>query len=329
MRKFNQQDQQFLSYFSERAQDHLIVIEEGLLNLQNSKTPDLVNEILRSVVSLKEGAEVVGVDSIYQVTKYLQDCLELLRDYPQLEVDLELESLFLQGFDALDSLVKELNPLLGLSEENAQQLMTQGEIAFATIDERLNLMINPLVPFSEIEQIFPLTFAVQEVSTYYGKHAEVKIQGGEVLMRQSILKHFSKLLKHFINNAIAHGIETPDVRQILGKSPLGLITIGAFFQGGKVAITFSDDGAGIDVERVKSKAIAKGNITESQAREMSSQDAYQLILLADFSTKDEKDLISGLGFGMNAIEQEVKKTGGVIKIESQLGQGTTFMVLYP
>jgi len=323
------QKQQFIYEFADRAQEHLTTIEQGLLNLQNSLNTDLVNHILRSVLSLKEGAEVVDLDTIQNFTKNLQYCLEVLRDYPQIKVDVELESLFLQGFDIIDALVQESTTTCGLDRQTNQQLIDQGQPIFEMLNERLNEIINPFLPFSEIEQIFPLTSAVQEIAATYKKKVKVKIKGGEILIRELTMKNFSRLLKHFINNTIAHGIETPKVRKSLGKSPIGLITIRTFSQSGKVAISFADDGAGIDVERVKAKAIAKGKITQVQAQSISNQEVCKLILLPDFSTKDEKDLISGLGFGMNAIENEVKKIGGVIEIESQLGQGTTFTVLYP
>jgi chemotaxis protein histidine kinase CheA len=323
------QKQQFIYEFADRAQAHLTTIEQGLLNLQNLPNTDLVNHILRSVLSLKEGAEVVDLDTIQNFTKNLQYCLEVLRDYPQIKVDVELESLFLQGFDIIDALVQESTTPCGLDRQTNQQLIDQGKPIFEMLNERLNEIINPFLPFSEIEQIFPLTSAVQEIAATYKKKVKIKIKGGEILIRELTLKNFSRLLKHFINNTIAHGIEPPKVRKYLGKSPIGLITIRTFSQSGKVAISFADDGAGIDVERVKAKAIAKGKITQVQAQTISNQEVCKLIFLPDFSTKDEKDFISGLGFGMNAIENEVKKIGGVIEIESQLGQGTTFTVLYP
>jgi chemotaxis protein histidine kinase CheA len=325
---FNQK-QQFIYEFIDRAQDHLITIEQGLLNLQSSPNTDLVNHILRSVVSLKEGAEVVDLDGIQQVAKKLQDCLELLRDYPQIKVELEIESLFLQGFDTIDALIKQSTTPFGLDQQTNQQLIEQGKSIFKLLNKHLKLIINPFLPFSDIEQIFPLNSAIQEVSSTYNKQVAVQIESATTLIRQLTLKHFSKLLKHFINNSIAHGIESPEIRKSLGKSPIGLITICTFLQAGKTAISFADDGAGIDVERVKTKAIAKGKITQNQAQNISDQEVYKLIFLPDFSTKDEKDLISGLGFGMNAIEKEVTKIGGVIKIESQPNKGTSFTVIYP
>ncbi|MCL1471119.1 ATP-binding protein [Argonema antarcticum] len=300
---------EFIKEFVENAKDHLYIIEQGLLNLQVAKDPESVNQILRAVESLKLGAEMLGIKSIERTAHRLRKLLEIVRDYP-IQFDQSLASLFIQIFDALDLLVNELESIFGLNENFSSQVVSDIESVFQSLQDKLNMPINPRVPFAEIEQIFPLYSAVQNAATEYGKQAEVKIEEQEILISTSVLKHLPKLLTHLINNAIAHGIELPEVRQAAGKSPVGQIKIRVFSQGNQTAIAFSDDGAGIDIERVKTKAIEKGLITSSQAQTISTAELYELLYHPDFTTKDKRDLRAGLGFGMDIIRTELNKKGG-------------------
>jgi chemosensory pili system protein ChpA (sensor histidine kinase/response regulator) len=137
------------------------------------------------------------------------------------------------------------------------------------------------------------------------------------------------LTENEVNNAIAHGIELPEVRQAAGKSPIGQIALCAFHQGNQIVISFTDDGAGIDVERVKAKAIEKGLIKSDEAQSLSTIQVYELLYCPDFSTKNERDLRAGLGFGLDVIRTELTKIGGVISTNSTLGKETTFTIVYP
>ncbi|XWK88207.1 MAG: response regulator [Phormidium sp.] len=186
-----------------------------------------------------------------------------------------------------------------------------------------------MVPFGEIERIFPLIRYVRDKAAEFGKQAEIKIEGRETLIDKLILEHFSDPLKHLVNNAIAHGIETPEIRQKAGKSPMGRITIKAFHQGNQTVISFSDDGAGINVDRVKQKAIEKRLITRADAEGMTRQEIYQLIYHPGFSTKDEADLLSGKGVGMDVVLTSLSEIRGTITTDSNQGKGTTFTIRLP
>ncbi|MFB2933938.1 response regulator [Aerosakkonemataceae cyanobacterium BLCC-F154] len=186
-----------------------------------------------------------------------------------------------------------------------------------------------MVPFGEIERIFPLIRYVRDKAAEFGKQAEIKIEGRETLIDKLILEHFSDPLKHLVNNAIAHGIETPEVRQKAGKVPMGKITIKAFHQGNQTVISFSDDGAGINAERVKTKAIEKRLISRADAEGMSRQEIYQLIYHPGFSTKDEADLLAGKGVGMDVVLTSLSEIRGTITTDSKEGKGTTFTIRLP
>ncbi|MFB2838801.1 response regulator [Floridanema evergladense] len=186
-----------------------------------------------------------------------------------------------------------------------------------------------MVPFGEIERVFPLIRYVRDKAAEFGKQAEIKIEGRETLIDKLILEHFSDPLKHLVNNAIAHGIETPEVRQKAGKSPTGKITIKAFHQGNQTVISFSDDGGGINVDRVKQKAIEKRLISRADAEGMTRQEIYQLIYHPGFSTKDEADLLSGKGVGMDVVLTSLSEIRGTITTDSNQGKGTTFTIRLP
>ena len=323
-----EQQQQFIADFGERAKYHLCTIEQGLLNLEKAEDIELLYQILRAVHSINEGAGMVGLSSINQTAYRFQMCLETLRDYP-IKVDQQLESLFLQVVDALYLLVNKLEEPFGLTENDASKIISDTEPVFQALKAHLALLINPQVPFAEIEQIFPLKSAVQKAAAEYNKQAEVIIEGRETFIPKSLLKQLPRLLSHLVNNAIAHGIELPEVRQAAGKAPIGQIALRAFHQGNQIVISFTDDGAGIDVERVKAKAIEKGLIKSDEAQSLSTIQVYELLYYPDFSTKDERDLRAGLGFGLDVIRTELTKIGGVISTDSTLGKGTTFTIVYP
>jgi len=186
-----------------------------------------------------------------------------------------------------------------------------------------------MVPFGEIERVFPLLRYVRDKAAESGKVAEIRIEGRETLIDKLILEHFSDPLKHLVNNALAHGVESPEVRQRAGKPPVGRISIGAFHQGNQTVISFSDDGAGIDVERVKAKAIEKGLITREEGKTITRHEVHQLIYHPGFSVKDEADLLAGKGIGMDVVLTSLSEIRGTITTDSTPGKGTTFTIRLP
>lgn len=162
-----------------------------------------------------------------------------------------------------------------------------------------------------------------------GKQVELVIEGGDTLIDKMILDHLTDPLTHMLNNAIAHGIETPEERQAAGKPPVGIITIRAFHQGNQTIISVGDDGAGIDSAKVKAKAVKVGMITEAQAKAMSRLEVYDLLFQSGFTIKDQADEISGRGVGMDVVRSEISEIRGTVNTDSALGKGTTFTIRLP
>ncbi|MGK7897361.1 MAG: response regulator, partial [Xenococcus sp. (in: cyanobacteria)] len=157
----------------------------------------------------------------------------------------------------------------------------------------------------------------------------LKVEGKDVLIDKMIVENLYNPMTHLVNNAITHGIESPETRVKLGKSEQGTVYIRAFIQGNQTVITITDDGAGIDPERVKAKAVEKNLITWAQAQNLSKQDVYELIFHAGFSTKDQADDFAGRGVGMDVVSTDLKKIRGTISIESEVGKGTIFTIRLP
>jgi chemosensory pili system protein ChpA (sensor histidine kinase/response regulator) len=184
-----------------------------------------------------------------------------------------------------------------------------------------------MVPFGQTADRLPR--AVRDISRKLKKQAELQVEGRDVLVDKVIVEHLYNPMTHLINNAIVHGIESPEERLQTGKSAVGQINIRAFIQGNQTVITVSDDGAGIDPEKVKAKAVEKNLITWAQAHNLSQQEVYDLLFHPGFSTKDKADDFAGRGVGMDVVSTDLKKIRGTIGIESEVGKGTTFSIRMP
>ncbi|MBE9128450.1 response regulator [Coleofasciculus sp. LEGE 07081] len=184
-----------------------------------------------------------------------------------------------------------------------------------------------MVPFAQTADRLPR--AVREISMKLGKEAELQVEGRETLIDKMILEHLYDPMTHLVNNAITHGIETPEERRAAGKPPVGQVTLRAFHQGNQTVISISDDGAGIDPERVRSKAVEKKLISRSEAKNLTPTDLYDFLFHPGFSTKDQAGEFAGRGVGMDVVRTSLSEIRGAIYIDSVLGKGTTFTIRLP
>lgn len=184
-----------------------------------------------------------------------------------------------------------------------------------------------MVPFSETADHLPR--AIHDISLKLHKQAKLKVEGGDVLIDKMILEHLNSPMIHLVNNAITHGIESLQERRDKGKPVHGTIWVRAFLQGNQTVITVGDDGAGIDADQVKRKAIEKGLIGDREAENLSPQEVYELLFHPGFSTKDQADDFSGRGVGLDVVRTSLIDVRGTITIDSVLGKGTTFTIRLP
>jgi len=170
---------------------------------------------------------------------------------------------------------------------------------------------------------------VRDNAHKFGKQVALEIEGQDMLIDRMILEHLYDPLTHLVNNAIAHGIEAPDERVNSQKQAQGTIKISCFNQGNQTIITIADDGAGIDKDKVRSKALQKGLVNHEQARSMTDPEIYNLLFLPGFSTRDKADDLAGRGVGMDVVKTKLNEIRGLIVTDSTRYEGTTFTIRLP
>jgi two-component system chemotaxis sensor kinase CheA len=168
---------------------------------------------------------------------------------------------------------------------------------------------------------------IRDLGSELGKDVLLVSEGGETELDKTVIDQLNDPLVHLVRNSIGHGIESPAVRQAIGKPGKGRITLSAKHSGANVVLTVADDGAGLDVERIRAKAIEKGLVSEQA--ELSEREVYALIFEPGFSTAQEISSVSGRGVGMDVVRQAIDALRGSIEVRSEEGKGTTFSIKLP
>jgi two-component system, chemotaxis family, sensor kinase CheA len=184
-----------------------------------------------------------------------------------------------------------------------------------------------MVPVEQLFRRFPRT--VRDVALQCGKEVELIVRGGQTDLDKSILDAIAEPLTHLVRNAIGHGLETAAERIRAGKRPQGTLRLGAYHQGNQVVIEVSDDGAGIDVEKVRQRALSQGMLNAQQAARLSETETLDLVLQPGFSTAKEITELSGRGVGLDVVQSVLGRLKGTVQIETVLGRGTTFRMRLP
>ncbi len=181
-----------------------------------------------------------------------------------------------------------------------------------------------------IETLFgALPRLVRDLSTELGKQVMVDLDGGDVELDREMIETIRDPLTHIIRNAIDHGIETPTTRLANGKREIGLLAIAARQSGNTISIVITDDGRGLDEERIAAKAIATGLVAAAERPSMSRDKILNLIFEPGFSTAEIVSNVSGRGVGLDVVRQNLEKVGGSIRVSSTPGQGTAFTLQIP
>ncbi|GBL08874.1 gliding motility regulatory protein [Microcystis aeruginosa Sj] len=247
----------------------------------------------------------------------------------------ELDALEIDRFTDFHLLSQEMIELIVRVRESASDIQfvvdetdqVTRSLRQATTQLQEGMTKSRMVPFSQTADHLPR--AIHDISLKLHKQAKLKVEGGDVLIDQMILEHLNSPMIHLVNNAITHGIESPQERMAKGKPVHGTIWVRAFLQGNQTVITVSDDGAGIDVNLVKLKAIEKGLISDREAQNLSTQEVYEILFHPGFSTKDQADDFSGRGVGLDVVRISLIDVRGTVTIDSVLGKGSTFTLRLP
>jgi two-component system chemotaxis sensor kinase CheA len=184
-----------------------------------------------------------------------------------------------------------------------------------------------MVPVSMVFDRLPRL--VRDLSRQMGKDIQLQVEGAETELDRTVIDEIGDPMVHLLRNSLDHGIEEPDIREAHGKPRLGTITVAAYQEGNGVIIEVRDDGAGIDPEKVKKKAIERGIITQEQAAAMTDAEAAQIVMLPGFSTADKVTDLSGRGVGTDAVKNKVESLGGQFMIYSKFGDGTRVVIRLP
>jgi two-component system chemotaxis sensor kinase CheA len=168
---------------------------------------------------------------------------------------------------------------------------------------------------------------IRKISREQGKNIELKLFGSDTELDKLIVESIADPLMHIIRNAIDHGIESPEKRLAAGKDEHGTLRLSSYQKGNHVVIEIEDDGGGIDIEKIKQKAVSKGLITD--AATMSERDILDLIFLPGFSTAEKITDVSGRGVGMDVVRNNIAAVSGMVDIETRLGRGSRFTIILP
>jgi chemosensory pili system protein ChpA (sensor histidine kinase/response regulator) len=321
-----QMEKELIREFVDRSRDYIQIIELDLLELEKGDF-NVIHEIMRCILSMRTQSEILPIVSITDRIIQLQTNLRRIRDH-HLNIDRELITLLFKAIDLLNLQIEKLDASFSINDSEIRQIEIQANPVFQTLESYIAVLLKPVQRFSEIESIFPLKSGAELAARDYGKKVEVFIEGQDVPIPKVILKRLPRLLTHFLNNAIAHGIESPEARIEKGKSEIGKIILKASYQDNKAVISFADDGAGIDTERVKNKAISKGLLNPQIAISLTDKEVFEFLFHPDFSTKDVRDMRAGTGYGLDIVRTEIKEVGGMIEVQSKIDQGTTFTMQY-
>jgi two-component system chemotaxis sensor kinase CheA len=170
---------------------------------------------------------------------------------------------------------------------------------------------------------------IRDLSLEVGKKIELKMSGEETELDRQLLELIKDPLTHMVRNSCDHGLESPEDRIAAGKPETGTVTLSAFHEGGQIIIEIGDDGRGLNIDRIKKKALENGITTPAELEALTEQQIMQFIFRAGFSTAEKVTAVSGRGVGMDVVRTNIEKMGGTIELFSALGKGSKFSIKIP
>ncbi|NLW08346.1 MAG: chemotaxis protein CheA [Firmicutes bacterium] len=239
----------------------------------------------------------------------------------------------IRKLDELMNLVAELVINRGRLEQISSELQNRElEESVETLNRLLlrlqdDVLQTRMVAVEHVFSRFPRL--VRDLTRRAGKQVDLVITGADTELDRTVIDEIGDPLVHIIRNALDHGIEAPEERRAVGKPETGRLEVNAYQAGNQVIITVSDDGKGIDREKVARVALNKGYITEEKLAEMSEEEIINLLFLPGFSTSEKVTDVSGRGVGMDVVRERITALGGTVRVTSQRGEGTTVTIQLP
>jgi two-component system, chemotaxis family, sensor kinase CheA len=204
---------------------------------------------------------------------------------------------------------------------------TVGHIARISFDLQDQIMKARMLPIETVFNRFPRV--IRDLANKLGKDVAFEMEGGDTELDRSVIEVIGDPLLHILRNSVDHGLEMPEDRLAAGKPVQGHVKVQARHEENHIVIEITDDGRGIDADKLRRKAVEKGLVSAEQAEKLSDRDALNFIFASGFSTAAEVSEVSGRGVGMDIVRSNIQKLGGLIDLDTELGQGTRFSLRLP
>ncbi|MDR2308685.1 MAG: Hpt domain-containing protein [Paucimonas sp.] len=315
-------DAELLDDLGNLAGEHSVI--RGRIEQQVNDAQFALNEMETTLERMRDQLLRLDIETQGRMSSRQQFEGDAYDDFDPLEMDRhsQLQQLSRALFESASDLLDLKETLLQRSQE-AYSLLQQQARVNSQLQEGLTATL--MVPF---ERLVPrLQRVVRQVASELGKQVELVVGNAEGELDRSVLERMVAPLEHMLRNAVDHGLEAREARLAAGKPELGTIHLNLLHEGADIVIEMSDDGAGVPLEAVRSKAIKRG-LLDPQAR-LSDHEILQFILRPGFSTAEKITQISGRGLGMDVVHEEVKQLGGSMSIESSPGRGARFLIRLP
>ncbi len=243
-----------------------------------------------------------------------------------LRVDVEVVDRLM---DLAGEIVLARNQILRLAASTADSayLAAAQRLNVITSELQERVMKTRMQPIGTVWSKFPRL--VRDVSRMCGKDVRLEFSGGETELDKSVVESIKDPLTHIIRNSIDHGIERPEARVAAGKPAQGVVMMRAYAEGGQVIIEISDDGGGIDPDKVLRRAIERGLVSAEEAPRISQREILGMVFRPGFSTAETVSQVSGRGVGMDVVKTNLQKLGGIVDVDSTVGAGTTVRLTIP
>ena len=298
-------------------------ISRGRMEQQVSDLSGSIEEMDATIHRLQEQLRRLDIETEAQVL-FRQEQMMQHEEFDPLEMDRysQLQQLSRSLIESASDLMDLKYTLADKTRDTETLLLQQSRI---NTDLQEGLMRSRMVPFSRL--VPRLRRIVRQAATELGKEVDFELDNVEGELDRTVLERMVAPLEHMLRNAVDHGIESPEDRLASGKPATGRIMLSLGREGGDVMLRLADNGRGINLQRVREKAIERGLMAEDAP--LSDQDLMQFILHAGFSTADKVTQISGRGVGMDVVHSEIKQLGGAMFIDSRWGEGTEFTIRLP
>jgi chemosensory pili system protein ChpA (sensor histidine kinase/response regulator) len=302
-----------------------VSIYRSRLEQQTASFRSTLTEHEQTVSRLRSQLRMLEIETETQIiARYHQENRDTAGTFDPLELD--RFSQLQQYSRALAESVSDLVSLQTMMDDLTRQtetLLLQQQKVNAELQE--GLMQTRMLPFDAM--VPNLRRTLRQAASDVGKRAQLVVEGANGEMDRNMLDRIKAPFEHMLRNAVAHGIEAPDAREEAGKNPEGTVRIQVAREATEVVVRLSDDGAGMDRDAIREKAIERG-LLRPDAR-VSDDQIFQLTQVPGFSTAEKVTQVAGRGVGMDVVANEIKQLGGTLAIESQRGTGTTFVMRLP